>query len=1388
MSCRLFFLLLFAGLLAARTSVMAGTSLDISVNPAGSLDAGSYAGTNAAPSSFLITNSGTSPLSYEISVDVSWLDCTSSCSGTLAAGSTATIDVHYNNFSMEPGSYNGKITITDATSTPYEYGALLHISEVAAGSTCGEVPIYAQNLVDPAILVLLDVSSSMQREMPLVVNRDHTPKTPDLATVVHEVVNRSDWESGNNMAFIITGDSLNEGKRVAESYNGVSSAAPLLTINYTSGGVSGSIEKRVSQTNDDAEESSSGSINLTSTDLELVQEDSKQTVGIRFQDIDIPQGAEITSATIEFTIDEENSGTTKLEIRAEDSGNAKVFDDTITNDISTRTTTSASVSWSITDTWIPPPQKQRYIIGREVISKLVEDQTVSWGYGTWATSGYDGPGNEPVINNLPYPYGEGETALYTKIHAGVKHRDATETAVLKSLIEATTTTSGTPFGPSLLAAREYYIGTKSDEAGGKYDSTLGCQPKFLIVVTDGEGYWPHTSVDIVEAYTTLLAGEEISVVAVGFGIESATQITRLAEVANARGKTSTDIYALHEEDESGKGVPFIAMNQEDLDNALHSITNEIKRQIFTGSSPAPSSSVDSGSLVINASFNAADWTGDVSATPYDPATGALMICVDSSGAETCNSAHIAGKCFPSNPDITPQSCNVDKIVPGDCLCWTASEVMPAEKNAWTVAGTNSVSGSSVDTAIAGRYVDDHTSLSAYDIGLDGDNFICKDLGDIINSKPVIKRPPRSYYTFDNYRKFRFGPAKNREQMLYVGANDGALHAFNVDTGVESWRFYPEALHEKLIDTDTCAENYCHEYFVDSSPVVKDIYVGSPDTPSPYSGWRTILVNGLGGGGDAYFALDVTSSQPFAENNTNPLEATTYLWQFTDEELGLTMAEPVVARVNKPSEADYGGWMTFFGSGYDKDGSLYKEAYVYGIDSYSSESRWFDSDASTSFNRIKLEESDRIKYTDQSGDAFTVGQTVEATTSSASGVISKIENYGDSGTLILDTESITGTFIDKEPLKVGDTNIATVSSPLHSAYFNDALSDPLAADPDFDNIADYLYIGSMYGRLYKLSNIGKDQKPSKSLLFDIHPESINHSTPIRAGASMAYDSFPESIWLYFGTGKYETQADKFNWDQQYFIGLKDNKGSTLTDLNLSHLLKRTTVAVEATFDGNTEEYRIITGHSFVYETSSTLSTDLTMTGTKSMATGTIESLTTLDTKPVVTFAEADFPTNGVFIMGEEIVNDSNPDIRATLKNSSWYVRLQQAAGIPSERVVAKSLVAGGVVFFTTFIPDTDVCESNGSAWLYALDYETGLPPKDIVFDINGDGKYDDDDVLYHGGLHYPAGAIPIGSGKPSAPVLKDNMIFVNTTDARMSGIPVNLPKLKAKAAAWKDGSF
>jgi len=120
------------------------------------------------------------------------------------------------------------------------------------------------------------------------------------------------------------------------------------------------------------------------------------------------------------------------------------------------------------------------------------------------------------------------------------------------------------------------------------------------------------------------------------------------------------------------------------------------------------------------------------------------------------------------------------------------------------------------------------------------------LGDIIHSTPVVIGDPAEFYIDESYMEFRENHA-GREKLVYVGGNDGMLHAFRAENGHESWAFVPEFALSKL--AAIADQTYCHQYSVDLTPSAKDVKYGGD--------WHTVLVGGGREGGAHYFAIDVT---------------------------------------------------------------------------------------------------------------------------------------------------------------------------------------------------------------------------------------------------------------------------------------------------------------------------------------------------------------------------------------------------------------------------------------------------------------------------------------------------------------------------------------------------
>ncbi|HNN14442.1 MAG TPA: hypothetical protein PKL78_12840 [Anaerolineales bacterium] len=114
---------------------------------------------------------------------------------------------------------------------------------------------------------------------------------------------------------------------------------------------------RVSAGRNDAEESSAGTMSLRSSDLELINDGGIQTVGVRFVNVTVPQGALITKAYIRFKVDSPSSDVVTLNIYGERKANAPVFTSQV-NNISSRAKTAKFVKWS------PPAWTAGGITGR----------------------------------------------------------------------------------------------------------------------------------------------------------------------------------------------------------------------------------------------------------------------------------------------------------------------------------------------------------------------------------------------------------------------------------------------------------------------------------------------------------------------------------------------------------------------------------------------------------------------------------------------------------------------------------------------------------------------------------------------------------------------------------------------------------------------------------------------------------------------------------------------------------------------------------------------------------------------------------------------------------------------------------------------------------------
>lgn len=373
---------------------------------------------------------------------------------------------------------------------------------------------------------------------------------------------------------------------------------------------------------------------------------------------------------------------------------------------------------------------------------------------------------------------------------------------------------------------------------------------------------------------------------------------------------------------NGRGQYFGANNATDLTNGLRSALTSMGRTPGTGAAVGVSSIQPSGNnnLVFASSYATVDWTGDVLAyraqtdgTLSAPLSGTGQAGVDSKawrGGNTSDTRTIYYR-KPSNSTLMAfnyANLNTDGLAANFTNFCTKS-----------VSDTSTVYPQQCATLSAGQktLANDATNMvnylrgySAYEETANATNPIYRGrvsaLGDIVNARLAYVGPPEQLYGDTGYAAYKAAQA-SRKPMVYAASNDGMLHAFSADTadlGAELWAFVPTAVMPnmfRLANTDYA--NY-HQYLVDGTPVVADIYTGTA--------WKTILVGGLNSGGKSVYALDVT-------NPSSPVA----LWEFTDADLGYVYGKPVITkRAN-------GTWVVVFGSGYNNTGN----GYLYVLNAY-----------------------------------------------------------------------------------------------------------------------------------------------------------------------------------------------------------------------------------------------------------------------------------------------------------------------------------------------------------------------------------------------------------------------------------------------------------------------
>ncbi len=378
------------------------------------------------------------------------------------------------------------------------------------------------------------------------------------------------------------------------------------------------------------------------------------------------------------------------------------------------------------------------------------------------------------------------------------------------------------------------------------------------------------------------------------------------------------------------------------------------------------------------------------------------------------------------------------------------------------------------------------------------------LGDIVHSAPEVVGKPNAKYHIDyddeTYRDF-LDQYENRRHMIYVGANDGMLHAFNGGRfssqnvaytedghplGTEMWSYIPYNLLPHL--RWLASPNYPHVYYMDGPVRSYDVNI-FPNDPTHPGGWGTIIVAGMRfGGGDYSLDHDNDSDTPNITTRsayvildvTDPEQPPTLIAEITDEDLGFTSVVPALVKnrragaggdFSSPAEND---WYLVFGSGP-------------GGNNASERRQALESAVSTKPARVYVFD--------------------------------------------LVSKTLTDTLLPEASTFVGGV---------------------ASGDWDGDFVDDAIYFGLVNG-----TPLSPSGKLVRGEIRSFSGSSFTASyTDLYNQRNLAFSAVPRTyadgndFWIYAGTGRFYSGEDNLSVQPQYFFGIKEPKdGSTLGDGNL-----------------------------------------------------------------------------------------------------------------------------------------------------------------------------------------------------------------------------------------------
>jgi type IV pilus assembly protein PilY1 len=291
---------------------------------------------------------------------------------------------------------------------------------------------------------------------------------------------------------------------------------------------------------------------------------------------------------------------------------------------------------------------------------------------------------------------------------------------------------------------------------------------------------------------------------------------------------------------NGRGSFVVASNPDEFTKGLLDALETVAARLGSASNvTANSTSFASDTRVYQASYVSGKWTGELSAyvatdagVADDPSwTAADKVTATGRNVYTWNGT--AGASFPTTAQIAALDQTSRKLSP-----------VSGADNAAYIKGDQSKEGTE-----AGQLRVRDTLL-----------------GDIVDSSPM--------YVKDS-------------DTLFVGANDGMLHAFDAQTGDEYFAYVPAGI--SMSDLASLSDpEYSHKFFVDGAVVV---------STKAQTEDHNYLVAALGRGGKGVFGLDVTDPDSFKPSTDVLWESSAELSTAQQDDMGYVLGEPLIATLN-----------------------------------------------------------------------------------------------------------------------------------------------------------------------------------------------------------------------------------------------------------------------------------------------------------------------------------------------------------------------------------------------------------------------------------------------------------------------------------------------------------